>query len=91
MEAESERELTTRRYQRTLFDGVAQLYDDSRLGYPDEIVEFAVATAGVGPGSDVLEVGCGTGQLTQGLARFGFRLTAIDIGPSMIAAARRRL
>jgi ubiquinone/menaquinone biosynthesis C-methylase UbiE len=90
MEAESERELTTRRYQRTLFDGVAQLYDDSRLGYPDEIVEFAVATAGVGTGSDVLEVGCGTGQLTRGLARFGFRLTAIDIGPSMIAAARRR-
>jgi hypothetical protein len=52
MAAETERELTTRRHQRTLFDGVAQLYDDSRLGYPDEIVEFAVATAGVGPGRD---------------------------------------
>jgi ubiquinone/menaquinone biosynthesis C-methylase UbiE len=91
MEPETEREFTKRRYQRTLFDGVAQLYDDSRLGYPAEIVEFAVATAGVGAGSDVLEVGCGTGQLTEGLVRYGFRLTAIDIGTSMIVAARRRL
>lgn len=39
----------------------------------------------------VLEVGCGTGQLTERLAGFGFSLTAIDIGPSMIATARRRL
>jgi ubiquinone/menaquinone biosynthesis C-methylase UbiE len=91
MDAETERERAKRRYQRTLFDGVAQLYDDSRPGYPSEIVEFAVATAAAGPGSDVLEVGCGTGQLTGELVRYGFRLTAIDIGASMIAAASRRL
>jgi ubiquinone/menaquinone biosynthesis C-methylase UbiE len=88
---ETSRERGKRRYQRTLFDGAAQLYDASRLGYPSEVVEFAVATAAVGPGSEVLEVGCGTGQLTGALARYGLRLTAIDIGPAMIAAARRRL
>ena len=43
------------------------------------------------PQAAVLEVGCGTGQLTERLAYSGFRLTAIDIGPPMIAAARRRL
>lgn len=91
VDAETERDRAKRRYQRTLFDGVAQLYDDSRLGYPSDIVEFAVATAGVGAGSHVLEVGCGTGQLTEGLVGHGFRLTAIDIGASMIAAARHRL
>jgi ubiquinone/menaquinone biosynthesis C-methylase UbiE len=89
--AETEQERSKRRHQRTLFDSVAQLYEASRLGYPSGIVEFAVATAAVGPGSEVLEVGCGTGQLTESLARHGFRLTAIDIGPSMVAAARRRL
>jgi ubiquinone/menaquinone biosynthesis C-methylase UbiE len=88
--AETERERTTRRRQRTLFDGVAELYQASRLGYPSDLVEFAVATAAVGTGSDVLEVGCGTGQLTERLVSYRFRLTAIDIGPSMIAAARRR-
>lgn len=82
---------TKRRRQRTLFDGVAELYDKSRLGYPRDIVDFVLATAGVGAGSDVLEIGCGTGQLTHSLASCGFRLTAIDIGASMISAAQRRL
>jgi ubiquinone/menaquinone biosynthesis C-methylase UbiE len=89
--AETEQERGRRRHQRTLFDGVAQLYQASRLGYPNDIVEFAVATAALGSGSAVLEVGCGTGQLTEQLVSFGFSLTAIDIGPSMVAAARRRL
>jgi ubiquinone/menaquinone biosynthesis C-methylase UbiE len=91
MGAETEQERSKRRHQRTLFNGVARLYEASRLGYPSDIVEFAVATAAVGAGSEVLEVGCGTGQLTESLACFGFRLTAIDLGPSMISAARRRL
>jgi 2-polyprenyl-3-methyl-5-hydroxy-6-metoxy-1,4-benzoquinol methylase len=89
--AESEQERSIRLHRRMLFDSVAQLYQASRLGYPSDIVEFAVATAEVGADSEVLEVGCGTGQLTESLARYGFRLTAIDIGPSMINAARRRL
>jgi ubiquinone/menaquinone biosynthesis C-methylase UbiE len=89
--AETERQRSRRRHQRTLFDGAAQLYDACRLGYPREIVEFLVTTASIGAGSTVLEVGCGTGQLTDRLARSGFNLTAIDIGPSMIAAARLRL
>jgi ubiquinone/menaquinone biosynthesis C-methylase UbiE len=89
--AENEQDRSRRLHRRALFDTVAQLYEASRLGYPSDIVEFAIATAAVGAGSDVLEVGCGTGQLTESLARHGFRLTAIDIGPSMIAAARRRL
>ena len=91
MGPETEQQRSKRRHQRTLFDGAAQLYEASRLGYPGDIVTFAVATAALGAGSAVLEVGCGTGQLTERLARFGFRLTAIDLGPSLIAAARRRL
>src|SRR5262245_8299133 len=89
--AETEQERGKRRYQRALFDGVAGLYQASRPGYPGQLVEFVVATAGLDAGSTVLEVGCGTGQLTERLAGFGFGLTAIDIGPSMIAAARHRL
>ena len=88
---ETEAERDRRRHRRTLFDGVAGLYDTSRRGYPNHIVDFVVTTAGLGPGSKVLEVGCGTGQLTEGLTRFDFEMTAIDIGPSMIEAARRRL
>jgi ubiquinone/menaquinone biosynthesis C-methylase UbiE len=88
---ESERERDKRHYQRALFDGIAERYEVSRPGYPAHVVEFVTATAGLGPGAAVLEIGCGTGQLTTRLASPGFRLTAIDIGASMIAAARRRL
>jgi SAM-dependent methyltransferase len=89
--AETGQERSRRRRQRTLFDGAAQLYQATRPGYPAEIVEPLVATAGVGQGSAVLEVGCGTGQLTRDLAQYGFDLTAIDIGPAMIDAARRHV
>jgi len=88
---ESGQDRGRRHYQRTLFDGVADLYQAARPGYPAELVEFVVATAGLAAGSAVVEIGCGTGQLTERLAGYRFRLTATDIGPSMIAEARRRL
>jgi 2-polyprenyl-3-methyl-5-hydroxy-6-metoxy-1,4-benzoquinol methylase len=66
-----------RHYQRTLFDSVARLYQDSRPGYPSHIVDFVVDTAGLDAAGSVLEIGCGTGQLTERLARFGFAVTAI--------------
>jgi tRNA A58 N-methylase Trm61 len=71
MAAETGQERSRRRHQPTLFDSVAQLYEASRLGYPSDIIEFAVATAAIGAGSEVLEVGCGTGQLTESLAPTG--------------------
>ena len=80
-----------RRHRRALFDGVANLYRASRRGYPPECVQLVIDTAGLGPGSAVLEVGCGTGQLTGQLAAHGLAVTAIDIGASMITAARQHL
>jgi SAM-dependent methyltransferase len=53
-------------------------------------VAFVAATASVSAGDPVLEVGCGTGQLTTSLAPLRFALTAIDLGPSMIEVARER-
>lgn len=91
MAAETMQQSAKRRRQRVLFDSVADLYDSTRPGYPPEVVESMLATAGIEEGDSVLEVGCGTGQLTELLARERLALTAIDIGPSMIALARRRL
>ncbi len=89
IETEAGRE--KRHRQRALFDSVAELYDASRPVYTPDAVDYLVRTARLGSGSPVLEVGCGTGQLTRQLATRGLMLTAIDIGPSMIAAARRRV
>ena len=90
-ETEGETERDRRRHQRGLFDGVARLYAATRPGYPRELADFAATTAGAGAGSAVLEVGCGTGQLTERLAPLGCALTAIDVGASMIEVARERV
>jgi ubiquinone/menaquinone biosynthesis C-methylase UbiE len=89
--AETEQQRRRREELRCLFDGVAGLYDATRQSYPAQIVDAVCATAGIGPGADVLEIGCGTGQLTRRLAGRAFNLTAIDIGAAMIQAARRNV
>lgn len=88
--AESEQERRKRHFQRALFDGIAAQYQEARPDYPPEILEFVAATAALRPGAAVLEIGCGTGQLTAALAGAGFRVTANDIGASMIACAWQR-
>lgn len=40
------------------------------------------------PGKDILELGCGRGDFSVWLARQGARVTALDIGTDLIAAAR---
>ncbi len=91
MTAENDVQRGRRHRQRVLFDDVAELYAATRSGYPAEIVDFAIRTAGLVPGAAVLEVGCGTGQLTASLVGRGFEVTALDIGPSLVAAAQLAL
>lgn len=40
------------------------------------------------PGERILDVGCGTGQLTAEIAQFGAEVVGIDSSPDMIATAR---
>lgn len=76
---------------RILFDGVASLYDATRQSYPLDVVHELLTTAQLAQGSRVLEVGCGTGQLTSRLAGRGLRITAVDIGAEMVRLARRNV
>lgn len=81
---------TARRYG-TVFDEVAAEYDRHRPAYPDELIDQACRVAGIGRGEPVLEIGCGTGQLTRGLLAQGLHVTALEPGPSLIALARQNL
>jgi SAM-dependent methyltransferase len=72
-----------------VFDDVAEDYDRHRPTYPDALVERACE--GIGSGAEVLEIGCGTGQLTRSLLTRGLRVTAVEPGQQLIARARDRL
>jgi len=76
---------------RSVFDGAAERYDRVRPGYPRAVVDDVVALTGVTRDSRVLEIGCGTGQLTIELARRGLDVTAVELGPSLARTARRNL
>jgi SAM-dependent methyltransferase len=75
----------------SVFDEVAQDYDRHRPSYPDVLVDRPCEVAGIGAGAAVLEIGCGTGQLTRSLLARGLRVTAVEPGGRLIARARDQL
>jgi ubiquinone/menaquinone biosynthesis C-methylase UbiE len=83
-------ESIARRYGK-VFDEIAAEYDRHRPAYPDELVDQACQVAGIGSGDQVLEVGCGSGQLTRGLLARGLHVTALEPGKSLMALARKNL
>ena len=74
-----------------VFNAVADEYDRHRPTYPDELIDRACEAAGIGPGASVLEIGCGTGQLTRSLLERGLRVTAVEPGERLIARTRAQL
>jgi SAM-dependent methyltransferase len=73
------------------FDAIAAEYDRVRPSYPAALVDAACDRARLSRGSRVLEIGCGTGQLTEMLVARGLAVDAVDPGAQMIDIARRRV
>jgi SAM-dependent methyltransferase len=74
-----------------VFNEVALEYDRNRPAYPDALIDEACEVAGIGDGDRVLEVGCGTGQLTRSLLARGLRVTALEPGDQLIRLAEENL
>jgi SAM-dependent methyltransferase len=73
------------------FDRIADVYDRVRPGYPPAMFDDLAELAGIGPGSTVLEIGCGTGQASVRLAERGCDLLAVELGPRLAERAAERL
>jgi SAM-dependent methyltransferase len=76
---------------RESFDMVAEDYNLYRPPYPPEVVDVVVTSSRLHSGISVLEIGCGTGQLSVPLARLDVNLVAVELGPHLAALARRNL
>jgi ubiquinone/menaquinone biosynthesis C-methylase UbiE len=84
------RELTStkpRAERASSFGAVAKDYDAGRPTYPAELVAWALGARPL----QVLDVGAGTGKLTQVLADAGHTVTAAEPLPDMIVVLSRRL
>lgn len=78
-------EKTARQYDRVRFSGLAGQWGHRRQ------VEVLRTFCQDWRGKKVLEIGCGTGRITETLARWGACVTATDISRKMLEVARDRL
>src|SRR5581483_2524258 len=59
--------------------------------YPDELIDRVCELADLAESDHVLEIGCGTGQLTRSLVARALRVTAVEPGGQLIALASAKL
>lgn len=74
------------------FEELAEFMGPAYLRYSftkgtDQEVAFLVDELGLGPGSRVLDVGCGPGRHAHALARLGVEVVGIDISERFVALA----
>ena len=74
----------------TTFDSAALDYEKSRPAYVKEIYEAILRYAPIGPESDVLEIGVGTGKATQPILDTHCRFVGIEPGAQLADLARER-
>ncbi|MEF3112890.1 class I SAM-dependent DNA methyltransferase [Streptomyces chrestomyceticus] len=71
------------------FDAIGDRYDDAFPHKEGQLAAGARLAAALPPGSQVLDVGCGTGLPTaRQLADAGHTVVGVDLSPSMVALAR---
>lgn len=76
------------------FDGIAEQWDGWQAPGLAEDLEAGLAAMGLAADETVLDIGCGTGNLTRALLRAlspAGRVHAVDIAPRMLAVARGKL
>jgi len=72
-----------------IYDDAPDLYDAHYLAYRDDVPFYTRLAADAG--GPVLELGAGTGRVTEALARAGHHVVAVDASPAMLARAEERL
>ena len=73
-----------------MFNQAAEYYDKYRPGYPQEIIESLISVTGITKGSDLLEIGCGSGKATGQLVGNGFNVLGIDPGEDLVRIGNER-
>lgn len=73
-----------------MFNQAAEYYDKYRPGYPQEIIDLLISVTEITKGSDLLEIGCGSGKATEQLTGNGFNILGIDPGEDLVRIGNKR-
>ncbi len=73
------------------FGSQALDYDRYRPRYPESVFDDMLGVTDTSAGTEVIEIGAGTGIATEPLARRGLSVTAIEPSPEMAALAQAKL
>ncbi|MFD0678343.1 MULTISPECIES: class I SAM-dependent methyltransferase [unclassified Paenibacillus] len=76
---------------RESFEQAANIYQQARPDYPEQMFDDLIHTANLNPGDHLLEVGCATGKATLPLAKRGFKITCVELGAELATIARQNL
>ena len=68
---------------------VARSYAQAFSSAADMVVPYLVSAVSAGPGLDALDLCCGHGNVTSGLAAAGARVIGLDFSPPMLEMARK--
>ena len=71
------------------FEAAVEHYERGRPSYPDDAVTYLVNELGIHAGTDLIDLGAGTGKFTELIVHTGARITALEPVPSMRAALER--
>ena len=79
------------RKHRSVFDEAAEAYDIARPGYPPGLIDKLIELAQLPANARILEIGCGTGQITLPLAERGYEIVAVELGENLARIATENL
>src|SRR5436305_12685933 len=72
------------RRQRRVWSGRVAAWDQHGSAGLAMVTAAVLQAADAGPGAQVVDLGCGTGQISLPLARRGARVLAVDVSPAMV-------
>lgn len=75
---------------KNLFKNVISDYEFGRPKYPEELYEEIRRFSGIGPTSEILEVGAGTGQATDLFASHGHKVDLLEISDEQVAYLKEK-
>lgn len=65
------------------WDEAAQVYEEVRPSYPDQLVQDIIDGANLSGNERLLEIGAGTGKATAMFAKRGFQIHCVEPGPNL--------